>query len=730
MADKKVTIKVDLDAEPSIAGLKELKKELREISVTDPKFAEKQQQIEDYTDALKSAKTGAGNFADILGELPGPLGDVGNKVAGTITTLKQFGGIKLDSLKASFSELGKDIVDAGKGIGNLTGITKAYTTISDLLAASFTKVGIAEGYAATGAKLLSGALIATGIGALVVVLGNLVSMLMDYFDSSKRAEKAANDFSDAIKRQNELLEANLGQIDFENKKKLLQAKIAGESEANLNKITADGLQERYNQIKAANDAILAEQRALALRQGKYAKMSDEERAAVAEKNLEQINKLGAEESKAREAIELNKLQVQADAAEKGRQNDEKAGAQRLSTIERNNEQAKKVREQELAQIAKEREEARITLLGDEEKEVATITASYKTKIDLAKKHGQDTKTLEEALAKEIKRIRGKYRKEDNDAMKQGLIDDLQAIIDGNKKNFEEQKLQLDLQKAKGLISEDEYQQKLYDAKLKYANSGADIINAEIDKLNFLSEKKKENADKDKEWADKQLEYNKVIAESWIDLGRTTADTFVKLGGLFEEGSDAAKAFGIASVLIGAATSIAQINFKFAEGIADARSTITKGQAIAAQGVGLLGNPVTAPIGAAMIASGGSAAGAGSALLAKLQINKGLQIAGVVATSAAQIAAITSAKGKSGGAASGAGSGEMGGTGGAAPTFAGAASMAAPQIQTTGGMNPTTQIAETITGARAPLKAYVVSGEISSQQALDRRTNRAATFSEA
>jgi len=727
MADKTVKIKVDLDAEPSIAGLKELKKELREISVTDPKFAEKQQQIEDYTDALKSAKTGAGNFADILGELPGPLGDVGNKVAGTITTLKQFGGIKLDSLKASFSELGKDVVDAAKGIGNLTGITKAYTSLSDLLAASFTKVGVAEGYAATGAKLLSGALIATGIGALVVVLGNLVTMLMDYFDSSKRAEKAANDFSDAIKRQNDLLEANLGQIDFENKKKLLQAKIAGESEANLNKITADGLQERYNQIKAANDAILAEQRALALRQGKYAKMSDEERAAVAEKNLEQLQKLGKQESDAREAIELNKLQVQADAAEKSRQNDEKAGAQRLSTIERNNEQAKKLREQELAQIVKEREEARITLLGDEEKEVATITASYKTKIDLAKKHGEDTKTLEDALAKEVKKIRDKYRKEDNDAIKNGLIEELQAIIDGNKKNFEEQKLQLDLQKAQGIIDEETYQQKLYDIKVKYANSDADLINAQIDNLNYLSDKKKQDSDSAKEWADKQKEYNDVIQQSWIDLGRTTANTFATLGNLFEEGSDAAKAFGIASVLIGAATSIAQINFQFSKGISEARGVITKGQAIAAEGVGMLGNPFTAPVGAAMIASGGTAAGAGTALLAKLQLNKGLQIAGVVATSAAQIAAITSAKGKSGGGAATGGGGDSGAAGGAAPTFGGAATMAAPQIQTSGGMNPSTQIAQTITGAREPIRAYVVSGEVSSQQALDRRTNRAATF---
>jgi len=43
------------------------------------------------------------------------------------------------------------------------------------------------------------------------------------------------------------------------------------------------------------------------------------------------------------------------------------------------------------------------------------------------------------------------------------------------------------------------------------------------------------------------------------------------------------------------------------------------------------------------------------------------------------------------------------------------------------MNPTTQIAETIGRAQAPVRAYVVSGEVSSQQALDRRTSRAATF---
>lgn len=57
------------------------------------------------------------------------------------------------------------------------------------------------------------------------------------------------------------------------------------------------------------------------------------------------------------------------------------------------------------------------------------------------------------------------------------------------------------------------------------------------------------------------------------------------------------------------------------------------------------------------------------------------------------------------------------------------SLSAPQVQTTGGQNPTSQIASTLAAAQSkPTRAYVVSQDIQSQSALDRRTNRAATFS--
>jgi hypothetical protein len=75
-------------------------------------------------------------------------------------------------------------------------------------------------------------------------------------------------------------------------------------------------------------------------------------------------------------------------------------------------------------------------------------------------------------------------------------------------------------------------------------------------------------------------------------------------------------------------------------------------------------------------------------------------------------------------------GSAGGGGGAsAPAIVAPAipKIQAPEIQTGGGMNPTTQLGQTLTSAQKPLRAYVVSQDISSQQALDRRTNRAATF---
>ena len=65
---------------------------------------------------------------------------------------------------------------------------------------------------------------------------------------------------------------------------------------------------------------------------------------------------------------------------------------------------------------------------------------------------------------------------------------------------------------------------------------------------------------------------------------------------------------------------------------------------------------------------------------------------------------------------------------AIPSYGGAPTAAIPTINASGGANPATQISQTIQNAnQVPIRAFVVSSDITSQQQLDRRTNRGATF---
>lgn len=72
-----VKIKAILDAGPSVAGLKELKKLQREVGAGSSEFKLAQQGINDFTDSVKTAKSQSQDWIDTLGSLPGPLGGIG-----------------------------------------------------------------------------------------------------------------------------------------------------------------------------------------------------------------------------------------------------------------------------------------------------------------------------------------------------------------------------------------------------------------------------------------------------------------------------------------------------------------------------------------------------------------------------------------------------------------------------------------------------------------------------
>jgi hypothetical protein len=341
------------------------------------------------------------------------------------------------------------------------------------------------------------------------------------------------------------------------------------------------------------------------------------------------------------------------------------------------DETKRIREEELKELMAGQKEAMLELLSEREAEEFKVNEHYSRLLFLATKYGEDTTQLKAAQADALKEIDDKY-----------------------------------------LAKQAELDEKEKEKRLKDAEEFAKFSMEQYERIKELDEQRKDSA----------FRTNQAVSQSWVDLGNNISGIFGSLINVFAQGSAMAKAFGVAQVAINAASSIGQILVNARSAQFEYDKAIATGNAAILMAIPKLVNPITAPLGIAEAAAGKAAVAGGIAGKAALKVNTNLQIAAVGVSSAAQIAAILSAgKSKSSGAGGGGGSITSAGSG-AIPTAPTIAGTAAPQILTTGGMNPTQQIGETISASQRPIKAYVNSGDVTSQQALDRRTSRAATFS--
>lgn len=739
MADKNIKVKVDVetDVEPSIAALKALKKQLKDTAAGSAEFVALQQKIDDVQDSLKTARVGAGNFADVISQLPGPVGQLGGQASGLISTLKQFGQLKLTDIKSSFVELGKDLVDAAVGLGRLTGITKLYTVLNNALAKSFIAVGVGEGVAAAGARAFAAALVATGIGALIVLLGTAASMMYEMATGTKAAEEAAKRLNDALESQNRLLDANAKSASNRNKVTLAQMRAAGKSEKEI----------RDFQIKSArrdyDAAFEAEKEARDLYNKNIEKASVED----GKKLTDNLRKREQSTKDAYASYLETGYNARADELKSEQQkNEQLAGKAKAAGEARLAE-----RKRELEELKKGLEEARLATLSEKDRETSVINSKYDTLKALAVKYGNETKTIEQARSTELSAVSEKYRKEDKEKADKVLQDKLTSETSA-----------LELRVAKGELSESEYQQKLYDIRKQYAISNDELVKAEIDLEKYKTEQKKLSAEENRQLtlnglqsqfealdrankqSDLDFEQDKVrfaeqrailaemeaadlanadltefqkteIRKKYADQRTAITDSeiateraamqakheinmaylglFEQFGNLLGQIAGKNKALAIAGVVISQAAAIGQIV---------AQTAIANAKSVAA-------SPLTG----------------GMPWVAINTISAGLSIASTIAGAVKSIQQINAAGQSSGGGSVSGNSASLATPMAAPPTVASAPT---PQIQTQGGQNPNTQLAQTIGGAMKPVRAYVVSQDIQSQTALDRKTNRAATFS--
>ncbi len=833
MADKKIKVQVDVqtDVEPSLAQLRALKKQLKETAAGSQEFLALQRQIDDVNDSLVGARAGAGNFADILGQLPGPIGAIGGQLGGTIQTLKQFSGIKISNIQASFVELGNDIVDTAKGIGELTGITKVYTVINGFLAKSFVAIGVAEGTAAAGATAFAAALTATGVGAIVVAIGAAVTALIELSKElyatatgERELQRAVDATNSALESQQRLLDLNSKSAENRRKVTLAQMKAQGKSEAEIRKYNID---QSYADYQAA-----------------YA--AEVEAVETYNKN---IGKVDAETFKKLQDNLDKRQQATKDAYASYLETGYNAKAEELKEEESKNKELAGKRKaasdakqadikRDLEELKKGLEEARLATLGEEAREFEQVRIKYDELKAQAVKYGADTKVIEEAREKENTAIRDKYAKENIEKKKTEYAESLaleeqnlnlrlakgeineseyqQKVFDIRKNNIiktellnneslkkeedtlntkritdlanlqiglqnEQSKLQESLDKQ--LITQEQFEasslqlknkfntdsqlvQQTYQANLDIASADAlqknkDYVSALIDLENYKNEKKKESAEEERgiilsnlqskfdaldaenqkiefdfeqdlarlgeqrtilaeqeatelanteltefqkteirqKYADarrditnQEIATEKAAAQAKHEINMAYLGLFEQFGNVLGQVAGKNKALAIAGIVISQAASIGQIIANTA--IANAKSVAASPLTFGMPWVAI--NTVSAALSIASTIAG--------AVKSIQQINQAASQAGVTG-------------GAGGGAAASS----------APPPLPKVQGAAAPQIQTQGGMNPTQQIGQTIAASQAPIRAYVVSGDVSSQQALDRRTSRAATF---
>jgi hypothetical protein len=668
MANKEYKIKVttEADVQPTIAELKKLRIQLRETS--DPEqFKALQQQINDTEDAIKAARVGADNFAEVLGTLPGPIGAIGNQVGGTLQSLKQFGALKFNDLKASFVDLGKDVVDAGKGLLQLTGITKVYEVTTAATSKALQFFGISLNASNTAAKALGATLAtltaATGLIAIVALVDLLSTAWTNYANRAERADEAQKKLNESLlKGSKTALDAESAAVKRSGDLLVAQAKARG---ANAKEI--------FN-IEQSNRKLLLES------QQRYyddLKNKDSDEAINAIKNIKDTQN----------SILIADADFKTQQNQAAKQQKEKDDADALQKIQKQEQINKQISDNEKA--------AAITLLEDRDQERRKIVNDYNTKIKLAEDNGRDTLILEEAKLKALAELNDKYRNEDAAKEREAEFQRLNNLI--TDLDYENDLLDNDFQEdLQRLANKEAYiaEQK----KLELAN--LDLTNKE--RLDIIAKYAKQEQDIDKKITDTK----KAEMDARTAMQLQYANYVGQVGSIIGQIAGENKDLAIAGIIIEQGAALGKLLIGASSAIAGATFNAKINPANAVPGGGLLV--------AAKLAKD----------ITQIKITTALSAASIIAGAANGISQINRAKTPGGVGGANASSGG----GGATPSFGGAPSMATPQIQSGAGVNPTTQIAETLTNAQGkPIRAYVVSRDVSSQQALDRRTSTAATF---
>jgi len=184
---------------------------------------------------------------------------------------------KLNNLKATTSEVtkgmqgsGNAILENGGAMGLLNDATGGYAmTVKDAVEATglFTKQSVIATSAqkiyttvvggTTGAlKALRIALVSTGLGALVVLIGYFIAKTNEATEATENQKSMQEALNATLDRTNQLYKENITLIQDVGKEDILRAKIAGKSSKEIAEIEKRVEDERYNNYISERNRLL------------------------------------------------------------------------------------------------------------------------------------------------------------------------------------------------------------------------------------------------------------------------------------------------------------------------------------------------------------------------------------------------------------------------------------------------------------------------------------------
>jgi hypothetical protein len=703
MADKQVKVKIDVETnvEGSIAELKALKKQLKETAAGSEEFKKIYNQIDDLEDKIKSAKGASADWIDSLESAGGPIGMLGAGLNKLKVSTQSFGaalkatGIGLvvsivAGLVAAFSQTEGSLKKLEPLLIGLEKIFGGIVEVMQPLLDIFLELALkALPYITSGiGKLYSGFVAfftlikeaGTGVGKILKgiftldtdsitegyaqIKGSLSKTIEAYDEGVKRFEVGTKKLT---KTQKENLKTQKEDADKALADKLKQMEALDKlDEARLEKLKAEALA-----IATTEQQKLDIEKQFAEKSYQLAKKDIEDKIAINKKYGKDTTELQADLVK----LDADNINKKAEINDKQKSLDENV----LKELKEFNKRATDIKTQaiidELTQSKQSRADKYTQDLAALEEDKVFITKSETEKQELRNAlkatFDQDTIKLEsDAQAKQ------------HDLKLRGLELESQGLIEGTMSYFANKKAILDENYAKELDTN----------KAQYNQGLIDLDEFEKNKAIIEGKYVKQSTDLQKAKFDQYLQYATQILGA-LNSTLSQASSVMKM----QQEQDIQNAEG---------------NTEKIEEIKKKAFEDNKKMQIAQAIIGTLQGAIQAYQSLAVIPVVGPALGIAAAAAALVFGYK-------------QVALIKAQKYQSSSASASAASG---GVSGAVPTAPVIAGTQAPQIQTGGGMNPTTQLGQTLTNSQKPLRAYVVSQDIQSQTALDRRTNRAATFS--